>query len=117
MMCQRMGRPPISTIGLGRNSVSSRRRVPNPPQRTTTFISGFLAAPPARGSASYLQSAGLIRVRIQLSHTRGTKAELRKSPRRLQFEGRDPNWLRCALRGLIPVGEGNVAMAEEAEHD
>src|SRR6266849_3720322 len=27
-MCQRIGRPPISTIGLGRNSVSSRRRVP-----------------------------------------------------------------------------------------
>src|SRR5208283_771804 len=38
MMCHRIGRPPISTIGLGRNSVSSRRRVPNPPHRTTTFI-------------------------------------------------------------------------------
>ena len=37
MMCQRIGRPPISTIGLGRNSVSSRRRVPSPPQRMTTF--------------------------------------------------------------------------------
>src|SRR5215471_1441636 len=40
MMCQRIGRPPMSTSGLGRNSVSSRRRVPNPPQRTTTFIEG-----------------------------------------------------------------------------
>src|SRR5215472_15842941 len=37
MMCQRTGRPPISTIGLGRNSVSSRRRVPRPPHRITTF--------------------------------------------------------------------------------
>src|SRR6267143_2999847 len=35
MMCQRIGRPPISTIGLGRTSVSSARRVPNPPQRIT----------------------------------------------------------------------------------
>src|SRR5258708_9164423 len=42
MMCQRIGRPPISTMGLGRNSVSSRRRVPNPLQRTTTFITGSL---------------------------------------------------------------------------
>src|SRR5690348_10502041 len=33
MMCQRMGFPPISTIGLGRSSVSSSRRVPRPPQR------------------------------------------------------------------------------------
>ena len=37
-MCQRIGRPPISTIGLGRNSVSSRRRVPNPPARITAFM-------------------------------------------------------------------------------
>src|SRR5258707_12284654 len=29
-------------MGLGRNSVSSRRRVPNPLQRTTTFITGSL---------------------------------------------------------------------------
>src|ERR1043166_6396302 len=36
MMCQRMGRPPTSTSGLGRDSVSSRRRVPWPPQRITT---------------------------------------------------------------------------------
>src|SRR5438105_8099699 len=40
MMCQRMGRPPTSTIGLGRNSVSSRNRVPSPPQSNTTFMRG-----------------------------------------------------------------------------
>ena len=28
MMCQRIGMPPISTIGLGRTSVSSLSRVP-----------------------------------------------------------------------------------------
>src|SRR6187200_1075941 len=38
MMCQRIGRSPTGTIGLGRNSVSSRRRVPRPPQKITTFI-------------------------------------------------------------------------------
>src|SRR5882757_8268621 len=38
MMCHRMGRSPTGTIGLGRNSVSSRKRVPFPPQRITTFI-------------------------------------------------------------------------------
>src|SRR5580704_2134300 len=38
MRCQRIGRPPISTMGLGRSSVSSRRRVPRPPQRMTIFM-------------------------------------------------------------------------------
>src|SRR5438876_3499350 len=39
MMCQRIGRPPISTMGLGRTSVSSLMRVPKPPARITAFIS------------------------------------------------------------------------------
>ena len=33
-----MGLPPISTIGLGRISVSSANRVPKPPASTATFI-------------------------------------------------------------------------------
>src|SRR5258708_6217587 len=37
MMCQRMGRPPISTIGLGRMDVSSLSRVPKPPARIMSF--------------------------------------------------------------------------------
>ena len=36
-MCQSSGRPPTSTIGFGRNSVSSRMRVPRPPQSSTTL--------------------------------------------------------------------------------
>ena len=36
-MCHSSGRPPTSTIGLGRNSVSSRMRVPWPPHSRTTF--------------------------------------------------------------------------------
>src|SRR6185369_2289296 len=38
MICQRIGLPPISTIGFGRTTVSSLRRVPSPPARITTFI-------------------------------------------------------------------------------
>src|ERR1019366_8241867 len=37
-MCHRMGRPPISTMGLGRTEVSSLSRVPRPPARMTAFI-------------------------------------------------------------------------------
>src|SRR5216684_1311656 len=43
-MCHRMGRPPISTIGLGRRCVSSLIRVPSPPARITPFID---ALPPS----------------------------------------------------------------------
>src|SRR3984893_16879449 len=49
MMCQRIGWPPISTIGFGLTSVSSERRVPRPPARMTTFSSspacGFITLP------------------------------------------------------------------------
>src|SRR5438874_2031860 len=38
MMCQRMGFPPISTMGFGLTAVSSVRRVPTPPARITAFI-------------------------------------------------------------------------------
>src|SRR5688572_20237441 len=37
MMCQRIGRPPISIMGLGRRVDSSLIRDPSPPARMTTF--------------------------------------------------------------------------------
>src|SRR5271166_743433 len=37
MMCQSIGLPPISTIGLGRTAVSSLSREPKPPARITAF--------------------------------------------------------------------------------
>jgi hypothetical protein len=37
-MCHRIGRPPISTIGFGRITVSSLSRVPSPPASMTAFI-------------------------------------------------------------------------------
>src|SRR5215217_397803 len=42
MMCHRIGLPPISTMGLGRKTVSSERRVPNPPAKITAFIGSLL---------------------------------------------------------------------------
>ena len=41
MMCQRIGLPPISIIGLGRMLVSSEIRVPRPPAKRTAFIRYF----------------------------------------------------------------------------
>ena len=38
MMCQRIGRPPISTIGFGLTAVSSRSLVPLPPHMMITFM-------------------------------------------------------------------------------
>jgi hypothetical protein len=52
MMCQRIGLPPISTIGLGRVEVSSLNREPRPPAKITAFTRGeaierLPTAPPA----------------------------------------------------------------------
>src|SRR5215212_6202255 len=49
MMCQRIGLPPISTIGLGLRVVSSLRREPRPPARITAFTAGK----PNRGSLGW----------------------------------------------------------------
>src|SRR5581483_1038702 len=74
MMCHRIGRPPISTIGFGRYSVSSLSLVPRPPARITTFIRpdtrcefsfivenvGIPVGPPlrARGSSRFFDEHG-----------------------------------------------------------
>src|SRR5688572_6454593 len=38
MICQRIGFPPTSTIGLGRSVVSSESLEPSPPARITAFM-------------------------------------------------------------------------------
>src|SRR6476620_1596706 len=43
MMCHRIGRPPMATIGLGIACVSSERRVPRPPARMTVFTKLLLS--------------------------------------------------------------------------
>ena len=37
MMCHNIGLPPMVTMGLGLSTVSSERRVPNPPAKMTAF--------------------------------------------------------------------------------
>src|SRR4030095_4970167 len=49
MMCQRIGLPPISTIGFGRMCDSSLILVPRPPARITTFINVLLELLDRRG--------------------------------------------------------------------
>ena len=49
MMCQRIGRPPISIMGLGRRWLSSEIRVPRPPARITAFI-------PAAGLSDWVKT-------------------------------------------------------------
>src|SRR5882672_132677 len=44
MMCHRIGRPPISIMGLGRTCVSSLIRVPIPPARMTAFMNDAVAS-------------------------------------------------------------------------
>jgi hypothetical protein len=89
MMCQRIGIPPISTIGLGRNEVSSLSRLPSPPARITAFTYEFsfsLACPIINSAtchvaahlsptqiagrdriASDVQKSGLLRIRLSAS--------------------------------------------------
>ncbi len=68
MMCQRIGLPPISTVGLGRTSVSSARREPSPPARMPTLIwitpeFSMLSPPrPAHGSGDTVPSCDLPRL-------------------------------------------------------
>src|SRR3954470_7642502 len=53
MMCQSSGRPPISTMGLGRTCVSSLIRVPSPPARITAFMPiAYWKTPGARASCA-----------------------------------------------------------------
>src|SRR5215210_6740145 len=51
MMCQIIGRSPTMSMGLGRNSVSSRRRVPFPPQRITTGMFVLITQAASSGGA------------------------------------------------------------------
>src|SRR5580692_6046614 len=57
-MCQRIGRPPISTIGFGRSVVSSESRVPSPPARITAFIQTlpFLRCPSSYAGPPFANS-------------------------------------------------------------
>src|SRR5687768_16891341 len=61
MMCQRIGRPPISTIGLGLSVVSSDSLDPSPPARITTFMDALSrnANAPSQVSSSGIDGGGV----------------------------------------------------------
>src|SRR5450631_3299027 len=67
MMCQRIGLPPISIIGLGFRLLSSEMRVPSPPARMTTFMA-------SRDSCA--GSAGTVRDRLSFVDHRIPKLEI-----------------------------------------
>src|SRR5688572_14744899 len=76
MMCQRIGRPPISTIGLGLISVSSWIRLPSPPARIATFMTAD-ALPSRRGFVDELADAGGLVIELRhdvFRHRRGVAA-------------------------------------------
>src|SRR3990172_11820372 len=81
-MCHRIGRPPISTMGLGREAVSSDRRVPSPPARMTTFttLSPSLDDEPDRWRQCIRQAGGSpavpARTRLRLLRRGGGSREL-----------------------------------------
>src|SRR4030042_6047448 len=68
MMCHRMGRFPICTMGFGLNSVSSLRRVPRPPQSMTTFIN---LSPPESLKSGSLHPTYETAELLEVCHTPG----------------------------------------------
>src|SRR5262245_25560797 len=70
MRWQRIGDGPILTRGLGRLSSDSRKRIPSPPQKSTTFISLILPSPFREAGNPY--HAGARNARIAGSGPVGT---------------------------------------------
>src|SRR5690606_33100470 len=78
MMCQRIGRPPISIMGLGRSWLSSEIRVPSPPASITTFV--ILAPPASQCFAKLLHEIGKTRQPATAKTLRAEdRLQLRKS--------------------------------------
>ena len=100
MTCHRIGFPPISIMGLGRDEVSSLIRVPSPPARMTHFMNAHgLAAGACEGKPEN---------RVLLFSLNGTF-----------------NVLRCGMPkrrdGImtvrIPTDEKNILQALADQHD
>ena len=70
-MCQRIGWFPIGTIGFGRNSVSSRRRVPSPPHsmKTGTLETSSCKTFPRQNSEYPAKSPTFGQINTRRSHS------------------------------------------------
>jgi len=101
-MCHRIGWLPIGTIGLGRNSVSSRNRVPLPPHKMTTFIriSPFLSVENGRllilvrqrkFSMSHRVASGLsLHYKLRWASVEVIRHRLYQLPRKFASRSRNP---------------------------
>src|SRR5664280_1879538 len=102
MMCQRTGLPPTSTIGLGRNSVSSRIRVPRPPASSTAFTRQ------ARGNFGGMTECG----------TPAFPQRIRTAASRVQLPTRASDPSTASKTFLVPVRHYSLARAPSvSSHD
>src|SRR5690348_10500068 len=74
MMCQRIGRPPISIIGFGRSTDSSLMREPIPPASKTTFMMNDVLTPEA------VCSRATVRRMHRSCHSPELSASIRRQP-------------------------------------
>src|SRR5437867_6643702 len=90
MRCQRIGREPMFTMGLGILSEYSRRRIPSPPQNSTTFMSlSFGDGKIESGGSNFNSSAQKFFCLKHPRPTLGPAAAGRRERHLLAFEVRD----------------------------
>src|SRR2546423_12240663 len=107
MLCQRIGREPIGTIGLGIASEYSRRRRPRPPQNTTTFMRP-VSRPPASFEDPYLGDRHE-EPSVPLAGVLELVADLVR-----QVPGQDPDRVRTGLREALRRLNGDVRPRRDA---
>src|SRR3954462_15449842 len=97
MTCQRIGRPPISTSGLGSAGLCSTRGVPGPPKRIATIICARLPGMDRDQRAA--RAAAYESERSEILDLVPARA------RRVLDLGCSPGWLAAALkrRGDVEV--------------
>src|SRR5215212_8991017 len=122
MTCHRIGRPPISTSGFGIEAPCSCSRVPRPPQRIATIISGTLpamdrdtrAARAAAYESERAEIVGLVPVGarrvLDLGCSTGRLAAALKARQEVEVVGieREPSYAAEARRRCDRVIEGDV---------
>src|ERR687896_975674 len=121
MMCQRIGRPPISIIGFGRTSVSSLMRVPRPPARITAFTLSLLGRAEAARDVVWVDVRPELADRPNLGRRPPQRVEAVQVLSLIGVEQEE----RPAVRGAVPgsdhvdvvraVAEGYLARANRED--